>query len=137
MEKIFEVPQNILTFSVKSGKLFICGYPAPFKEQMKVKVGTQLKLKDKENKREVVSERDTQEFLANGKQLKRRNCCNRAEELGFQRATGGGHGAGMGRAWGGAKAESEALGKGDNLTLKTRNVPDLAAPGTPRTGMET
>lgn len=40
---------------------------------MKVKVGTQLKLKDKENKREVVSERETQEFLANGKQLKRRN----------------------------------------------------------------
>ena len=91
--------------------------------------GGQLKLNDKENKREVVSERDTQEFLANGKQLKRRIAGNRAEKLTFQRATGGGHRAACG-------AELEALEKGDNLTLKTRNVPDSAGPGTPRTGME-
>ena len=64
---------------------------------MKMKGVGRLKLKDKENKREVVSERDSQEFLANGKQLKRRNCWNRAEELAFQRATGGGCGAG--RNW--------------------------------------
>lgn len=126
--------KTYLTFSVKSGRLFICSYLAPFKEQMKVKVagggvGGQLKLNDKENKREVISERDTQEFLVKGKQLKRRNCCNRAEELTFQRAMGGGYRAVR-------AAELEALEKGDNLTLKTRNVPDLAGPGTPRTGME-
>lgn len=69
------------------------------------------RLKLKENKREVVSERDSQEFLANGMQLKRRNCWNRAEELAFQRAAAG-------RAWGGAWAELEALQKQDNLTLK-------------------
>jgi len=94
---------------------------------MKMKGVGRLKLK--ENKREVVSERDSQEFLANGMQLKRRNCWNRAEELAFQRAAAG-------WAWGGARAELEALQKQDNLTLKTRNVPDLAAPGTPRMGME-
>ena len=89
-EKIWRATTYTEPFLLKVENYSHVVISSPSKSPLKWKwAGGKMKPSVKENKREVISERDFQELLPDAKQLKQGNWCNKAEGPPSQRTMGG------------------------------------------------